>query len=113
MTTERRKHPRFPIDQFIEMDMGREIWIEAAGVNISENGLLCKTAEYCEPYLKVLVTIKMQEGNKTGKFTFEGIVIRSEKHSDRWDTGIEITGIGDKDKQTMVKFINTLGKGTL
>jgi len=64
MRTERRKSERFLINQLIEIDMGREYFIPAEGVNISDEGLLCHTAEAIEPYSRVYMQLTLDGGKK-------------------------------------------------
>ncbi len=45
MVDERRKCPRFRIDQMVKISYGEESFIQGSGINISECGVLCETRE--------------------------------------------------------------------
>jgi len=105
MSEEKRKHPRFEINQLVELDLGRETFIHAAAANLSEGGLLCHTDEYCEPYTRVflMMTLALTGGDRIIKC--EGVVVRSEKEGRHWETGISITSMDSASRKIFDEFI--------
>ena len=93
MSVESRKHPRFEINQLVELDFARETFVHASAANLSEGGILCVTDEECELYTKVFImmTLSLKSGERIIKC--EGVVVRSEKKGKKWETGIQITDL--------------------
>ncbi|HPS85542.1 MAG TPA: PilZ domain-containing protein [Spirochaetota bacterium] len=93
MVSERRKHPRFGISQLVEVDLGQEKYINAEGINLSRNGVLCKTEDECPLYSRVLLMVTLPYKNEERIVNMEGIVSRSVHKGKGWETGINITSI--------------------
>lgn len=106
MKTERRKTPRFSINQMIEMEMGKENFISAEGVNISEEGLLCHTSESMEPYSRVYMQISFEKSQKKQTIACEGVVVRCKKNKKNFDTALEFADIDETDKKKIHTFVH-------
>jgi len=98
MKTEKRNHPRFKINQFVEIDYGHERYINAQGINFSRNGILCKTDEECPLYGTVLMMMTLPYKKKTRIINLEGVVNRSVHKKGGWETGINITSMNHASK---------------
>lgn len=108
IVAEKRKHPRFEINQMVELTYARENFVGAKGINISENGLLCETNERMEPYTVVFMMITIEHKKKEYLMECEGVVIRSDKNKDHWDTGINITAVRNGDRGAFKEFVDSL-----
>lgn len=106
MNVERRKAPRFSINQMIEMDMGKEVFISAEGVNISEEGILCHTSEPIDPYSRVYMQISLDGVKKKQVFSCEGVVVRCKKNKKNFDTALEFSDLDDCDRKKIHTFIH-------
>ncbi len=95
METEKREHPRFEIKQLVEVGFAHEKFVSAEGVNLSKNGILCRTDEECPMYTKVFVMMTIPHKHKERIINLEGIIIRSTHNAGGWDTGISITDMSD------------------
>jgi hypothetical protein len=104
---DRRAYQRFSINQLVEMDLGRESFIMAEGLNISENGILCASVEQCGLHEKVflMMTLPLASGDRVIKC--EGLVMRSEYNGASWDTGIMF---GDLDEDCTGALNEFLGR---
>ena len=103
---QRREFPRFRIEQMIEISFGRETYLQAAGVNISQTGLLCQTGEPVEPQARLFILIRLQgEDDKGQEIKCEGIVVRSDKKGDRFDVGVSFTDMQSGDKEKIKAFL--------
>ena len=110
MAKERRRAPRFKINQMIEIGFGSESFMEAAGLNISESGILCETADFVDPGARIFLRLSITIDNDEKNINCEAVVARSEKSGDRYHTGIAFTDMQDSDKQLLVLFLNSLEK---
>lgn len=109
MGEERRQYPRYRIDQLIELSFGRETFLNAEGVNVSEGGLLCLTETYVEPYSSVFILLGIpsdESGQDYYEIRCEGIVLRCDQlNSSGYRVGIRFTDIMELDKQKIDKFV--------
>lgn len=101
--TERRKSTRFDIAQFVEVSFTKENFIKAEGINISESGILCETAEPPEPYAQIYLLLPTPDGKET--FELEGVVVRAEKVKSKYHVGVEFTHLYDEDKKMIRKIL--------
>ncbi len=108
MSSEKRDHPRFKINQLVEIDYGHEKYINAQGLNLSRNGVLCKTEEECPLYGKVLMMMTLPYKKKTRIINLEGVVNRSVHKRGGWETGINITSMNRASKTVFDEVINHL-----
>jgi c-di-GMP-binding flagellar brake protein YcgR len=106
MRTERRKSPRFTINQMIDLEMGRENYISAEGVNISDEGLLCHTSESLEPYSRVYMQRSLNGEKKKHTIKCEGLVVSCKKNKKSYDTALEFADIGESDKKKIHTFLH-------
>jgi len=106
MRTERRKSQRFSINQLIEIDMGRENFIPAEGVNISDDGLLCHTSEALDPYSRVYIQLTLDGSKKKQVISCEGIVVRCKKNKKTYDTALEFASIDANDRKKIHEFLH-------
>lgn len=105
MTTERRKHPRFELNQVMDLTFGKERLIQAEGVNISAGGVLCRTEEFCEAGTRVSLLITVAVKKKEWQIPCEGVVIRSQREKQRYDTAISFTDMSDDAARHFHDFI--------
>jgi len=105
---EKRSHPRFQINQLVEIDYGREQYISAEGVNLSKNGVLCKTEEECPLYSKVFMMMTLPHKNKNRIINLEGVVIWSKHNRGSWETGISITSMTTASRTIFNEVMNHL-----
>ena len=106
MKTEKRGNPRFKINQFVEIDYGHEKYICAEGINLSRNGVLCKTDEECPLYSSVMMMMTLPYKKKTRIVNFEGIVNRSVHKKGWWETVINITSMNHASKTVFEEVIS-------
>jgi len=108
MNIERRKGPRFPIEQFIDLSFGRENYIKATGINLSESGILCELESPLDPYSNVYILLKITE-----KETIElnGVIIRVDKKGKKYIAGIEFgDDLYDEDRTKLKKYLKSVQK---
>jgi len=110
MAKERRRAPRFKIHQMIEVGFGSESFMEAAGLNISESGILCETADFVDPGARIFIRLSITMDNDEKHINCEAVAARSEKSGDRYHTGIAFTDMNDADKSQLARFLGKLEK---
>jgi len=108
MTSEKRAHPRFEINQLVEVDVGFEKFISAAGINLSKNGVLCSTDDECPLYSKVSIMMTIPHKNKERIINLEGVVVRSVHKKKSWETGISITSMSQASRTIFEEALHHL-----
>lgn len=105
MPAENRQHPRFEINQLVELDFGRETFVHADAANLSEGGILCKTDELVEASTKVFIMMTLTLKSTERIIKCEGVVVRSQKSGSQWNTGIYITSMDAASRKIFNEFI--------
>ncbi len=105
---ENRRHDRFNIYQMIQLGFGKENYIAAEGINISEGGMLCRIGSDVDVYSKLflLFDIPLDEGRHEIKC--EGLITYSMKAEDGFDVGISFTDLSEEDKDKLRAFFQEL-----
>lgn len=98
---ERRKHPRFEIDQVVELSYGKETFAQATGINLSEQGILCRTRDELQPYGRVFLMFHVPVGDTRKTIRCEGIVLRSVKDGEDYHTAVEFANLRSEDQSVI------------
>jgi c-di-GMP-binding flagellar brake protein YcgR len=101
---ERRKYVRFRIDQMVEMRFGQERFLRVEGVDLSEQGIRCISADGVEPYSKVFVSFRLDCGDEEREIQGEGIVVRSEKAGDEYSIAVQFSDLSDAERDAIQAF---------
>jgi hypothetical protein len=102
MLDERGKFHRFKIRQMIELSLGRESYLQAEGVNVSERGLLCESNEHIEPYTRLYLMISLPVNDcENQEITCEGIVLRSVENGDKFSIAVNFTDLREEDREKL------------
>ncbi len=116
---ERRRSPRVRLSQLVEVGYGREYYLQAAGVDLSDHGLLCETAEAPEIGTRVFVMLEVRgDGPRNAdgapqNIELEGVVARTEEVDGGYHVGIEFAAIRDEEtKHALDTIIDHLQTGT-
>jgi hypothetical protein len=109
MLEEKRRAPRFKIDQMIELSFGKESYVQATGIDISESGLLCESSEHVEPSTQLYLMIRLPINDKNYEITSEAVVVRSVKQNNGFSIGIKFTGMQEEDKKKLSAFMAGIG----
>ena len=92
MNEERRKRERFEMKQVLELKTGDSRVIPAAGVNISEGGVLCRTGEEIAAgtFVSFMFTIRRAKSDITVEC--DGVVLRCVPAAGgKFDVAIDLT----------------------
>ncbi len=108
MSFEKRTYPGFEISQFVEMDFGHEIYISAEVINLSRNGVLCKTEEECPLYSSVYMMMTLTYKNKKRIINLEGVVSKSVHKRNGWETGVNVTSMSKASRTVFDEVMNHL-----
>jgi c-di-GMP-binding flagellar brake protein YcgR len=98
---ERRRSPRYKIEQAIQISLGRENFMSAEALDISKQGISCLTNEQIEPYTRIFLVLSIKEGNQTREITCEGMVLYTEKKGHLYKLGLEFTEMKDEDRDAL------------
>jgi hypothetical protein len=107
MDDERRKGPRRPFDEGIELSESEEGSVRASGVNISRFGVLCDTDLPLEQQSEVSVHIDIPAPPGVRRFEFKGLVVRSDESEESYKTGISFTSIPEDAEQSLDEFLES------
>lgn len=88
MAAEKRRAPRFRIEQMIELSFGREESLRCQGVDLSEVGVLCSTETSMEPGTRVFLLLSLGPGEDDEPVSCEGVVVRSTPTDWGFDSGV-------------------------
>ena len=108
MTKERRRTPRYILHQMIRMCHGKEAFVEATAINISESGILCETTEHIDPGTRIYMIIGVPTEKSTDQIQCEGVVARSDKSGERFHTGIAFTAMSGGAERNLKALAGTL-----
>ncbi|WP_460050538.1 PilZ domain-containing protein [Spirochaeta dissipatitropha] len=104
MEQERRKVPRYELNQLVELDYGRENFINGEGLDISARGIGCKVYECVELYSRLYFMLQLDPDAPEPEIRGEGILIRCDPTTDGdFEVGIEFTDV----PEYMLKKIST------
>lgn len=105
MSVERRRDPRFAIEQIVEVSFGRETFVRGTGINISRTGILCASESYLEPAAQVSLQMTIEIGSRIHRFNCEGIVVRTDEVDGTFRSGISFTAIEETDARKLAAFL--------
>lgn len=101
---EKRRHPRFRIDQMIEISFGKENYFTAMGVNLSEGGLLAQSLLPAEPSSRMFIMLSLDQGGPP--ISCEGIVVRSDQTAEGWNLGLKLVEMDPRDRERLNAFLS-------
>lgn len=101
---ERRKYVRFQIDQMVDIRFGQQRFLRVEGVDLSEQGIRCISADSVEPYSRVFVSFRLDSGDEEREIQGEGIVVRSEKVGDEYSIAVQFSDLSDAERDAIQAF---------
>lgn len=102
---DRRKAPRFDVEQFVIMSMNREDFIRGKGVNLSHDGILCHTKERVELQSRVFLMLGFDLHHEHHDVNVEGVVMRSEPFRGGRLLGIHFTDISPEGREKIDELL--------
>lgn len=102
---EKRSHPRIPMRQAVELDMGRERWFEAQGFNISTGGILLETWQPIDLLADVQLVFELPGKGKPALLSVEGVVRHVTREAESWKAGVEFCMLDDKQVAQIERYI--------
>jgi len=105
--SQRRSSTRFKIEQMIELSFGKESFVQAAGLNISEGGFLCQSDENIDLHARLFIMIGLLIDDEDQKIKCEGIVTRLIKESDHYKLGVSFTEMQNEEREKLKNFLLT------
>jgi len=110
MNEEKRKHPRFYVSQLVNIEFGKETFIDAQGLNISHGGIYCRTNALIEPLTRVFIMLDLNFDGKVLTIRTEGVVVHSAMNNNQCFTGIEFMPLCNEDENVLKDYINFLSE---
>jgi len=107
VSVERRKAPRFDVEQLVIMSMNREDFIRGKGVNISHDGILCHTREKVELMSRVFLMLGFDLHHEHHDVNVEGVVMRSEPYRNGRLLGIHFTEMAPEGREKIDELIRS------
>lgn len=112
MAEEKRKNPRFKINQLIAYGPNREEYLFAESVNLSREGLSCSSAQMVDPMTNVYIMMRVPaaEGDPAGEHQVrcEGYVSHSRLEGPRCLFGVRITSVYEADAAIFAAYLASL-----
>lgn len=109
---ERRRDQRFALQQLVELGFGRERYLHAEGINISESGIRCRTNEELDLSTTVTVyfTLDADEENPE-TLRAEAVVVRSDPlNEEEFDVGMEFSMLSPWTDRRLVAYFTDPGE---
>lgn len=108
MNQNKRRSPRFSIQQLIRMSWDREEFLQAEGVNISSTGMLLHSSVPMEHYSTLFLMFEIESSGGPRTVKTEGVVMRCEKEEDYYSIGVEFTELTEAEKKELNDFLSSL-----
>jgi hypothetical protein len=89
----------------VEITFGKENFVHAEGINLSESGLLCETSEEVDPYSRLFIMLSLPGTKGEAEITCEGVIVRLQKKKKKFQIAVQFTEIDDDDVKNIRKFI--------
>lgn len=108
-TNERRSARRYRLDQLIRMDLGREVYIQGKGINLSESGIYCQVSEPLGLYARVFLLIEpLPSQGPEETISLEGQVMREETLEGRYYAAIQFSSVRMEDRARFSTLLTRL-----
>lgn len=103
---DRRKYPRFEINQIVEISLLKETFFNAESLNVSEGGILCKSRYETEPLSQIFIMFDLYLKEKTYAIKSDGVVVRCDRDTDGlFLIGIQFEDISREDQDKIREYL--------
>jgi len=106
---EKRSEGRFKINQLIGYFPSREEYLWAEGIDISRNGVHCRSSSPVDPLTNVFVMLEVKVGEEKRLVRCEGYVAHSRMVDGKCEFGIKFQHISSEDMPLFENFLASLG----
>jgi hypothetical protein len=106
--TDRRRAPRFRIEQFVELRFNRETFITATGINMNQYGLMAETDRLIGPGTLIYLLIELPVDGQKKFIEIEGVVIWSAEEGESCRTGIKFTDMTPENKTSLENYLKSM-----
>ncbi len=107
MGEERRKYPRFSLNQCIQISFGKETFIDAEAVNISMSGILCSSSVPIDNLDKIFMMIDLPIGNEIKTIQCEGVPMYAKTVEGKNMFGVQFTEISEEACSDLKQYLDT------
>jgi PilZ domain len=107
MADERRNEDRVPMERLVELSLERTRSMQAACLNISRTGLLCRTNRPITLQAQVSLKINVPLGFDSYNIGCSGKVVRTEEDHGRYLNGIRFTALPNDDAVALDSFLKS------
>jgi len=105
MGEERRKAPRISLDQCVEVSFGKEIFIDAVAVNISQTGMMCSSMVAVENLERIFLMINLPVGDELLKIKCDGIVMYTKQEGQTHFFGINFIDLDGETAGALARYL--------
>ncbi|MBP7554497.1 MAG: PilZ domain-containing protein [Spirochaetes bacterium] len=103
---DRRKYPRFEINQIVEISLLKETFFNAESLNVSEGGILCKSRYETDPLSQIFIMFDLYLKDKTYAIKSDGVVVRCDRDTDGlFLIGIQFEDISREDQDKIREYL--------
>jgi len=109
---EKRRNPRFKVNQLLAFTPEGDQFYRAEAVDLSQGGIKCASAQAIEPMTSVFLLLKLPgaAGEGENEVACEGYVSHSSLVDGRCLFGVRFTSVAPEGKAAFDAFISTLEK---
>ncbi|HOX33217.1 MAG TPA: PilZ domain-containing protein [Spirochaetales bacterium] len=109
---EKRKSPRFKINQLIAYLPNREEYLYAEGLDLSRGGMKCRSSQLVEPMTNLFMMLKLpQPGAEMRTVQCEGYVSHARMDGPSCVFGVTINSVFEDDKAFFDSYMASLEAG--
>ena len=106
MSEERRMAPRVSLDQCVEVSFGKENFIDAAAVNISQTGMMCSSKVPVENLERIFLMINLPIGEELLKIKCDGIVMYTKQEGQTHFFGIHFVDLDGETGEILARYLD-------
>jgi hypothetical protein len=103
-SADKRKAPRFTMNQIVELNFGKEEFVEASGLNISEMGIMCQTSRALDECERLFLMFSLDCPDCSNTIKCEGIVVHCNKIDRYFIIGIEFSDLKPEDREIIKNY---------
>jgi hypothetical protein len=108
MAKERRKTPRLGLHQCVQITFfGRETFVDAEALNISESGMLCSSPTLVDNLDKIFVMVDLPIGGEVEKIQCTGVVMYTQTRENKHFFGVQFIDLAPHTRDIIGRYIKS------
>lgn len=107
MGQDKRRAPRYTLNQLVNIEYGREDYVYGDAVDISETGIGVVCDSGISPASRMFLMFHLGESSDGPTVRCEGFVTRSDRTADgRYRVGVDFAEIAESDRKKIAEYLS-------